>query len=235
MAQFETDFSEYTTGVAPSDWTQRWNTIRYTPTVQASSLPSGTLSTKALRIVGTSDGRYALTWDTPGSISGDVEVLCRIQHAHTTNIDQAIRTHICTSGIPSLESAYFTNFFVATSPTTVALAEYDGGTATNVAAAEISVARNTWYWVRLQKSSTTIQAKVWAHGESEPSSWSPSGSDSSLSSGSVGFGRVYSAGTLWSDFFSVGTGGDSAPSPSSILPHFADMRGGLNNDMTGGI
>ena len=216
MAQFATDFSEYETNAAPSDWTQWWNTSAFTPSVQASLLPSGTLSSKALRITGTSISRYALTWDAVGNVTGNVEILCRWLWAHTSNVDDPMRAHICTGGSAGAENGYFLNTWFNQSPTVVGSGKYVSGTATVLDTPTFSLARSTWYWVRLQKSSTTIRFKIWAHGSAEPGSWTSSITDSSLSSGRVGIGRANNGGTLWCDFFSVGTGGDSAP--AELLP-----------------
>ena len=210
MAQFATDFSGYASGAQPSDWTERWNTGNFASTVEGSGLPAGTLSAKALRITGTVDSWYALTWDLVGSVSGDVEVLVRWHHAHTADIDWPVYLHVCVSGGVESENAYGAVHYLSVNQGKVE--RVSGGVETSLGAASITLDRNAWYWTRLQRSSTTIRVRMWAHGAAEPDTWLVSAVDATHTSGAVGVGRWAFAGTLWCDFFSVGTAGDPASS-----------------------
>ena len=212
VAQFVTDFSEYTSGAQPSDWTERWNPANFAATVAETGLPAGTLSTKALRVTGTLHSWYALTWDLVGSVSGDAEVLARWRHEHTEDIDHPVMLHVCVSGT---QSADMNTYAVAGRLLVdrVEMRRVASGVSHVFATPTVTLDRDTWYWTRLQRSGTTIRARVWAHGTSEPTEWTASATDTTHTSGSVGIGRHAPAGTLWSDYFSVGTGGASAPSP----------------------
>ncbi len=60
------------------------------------------------------------------------------------------------------------------------------GTATMLKSTPFTASANTSYTIRFQVSGTTLNAKVWATGSAEPSGWTLTTSDSSLTSGHVG-------------------------------------------------
>lgn len=49
------------------------------------------------------------------------------------------------------------------------------------ASASFTYSTNTFYWMRFRAVGTSLRAKIWADGSSEPSSWTISGTDSSIS------------------------------------------------------
>jgi hypothetical protein len=53
----------------------------------------------------------------------------------------------------------------------VAIVFYQNGTRWELNRAAKTVSKNTWYWVRFERTSTALRAKVWAQGTTEPSSW----------------------------------------------------------------
>jgi hypothetical protein len=70
---------------------------------------------------------------------------------------------------------------------------------------------NTEYMIRLRANSTNLSAKVWAYGDSEPTEWTLTASDSSLTaSGWSGVFNFFST-THSTDFVGIGTNGDTAP------------------------
>lgn len=207
MTQSYTDFSDSPT------LTERWNTGNYAATIQTTSLPSG-FGTHALRIqLSTSAARYAVSWDNPGtSISGDVEVLAKVQHAHTSDIGNTVGAILHGGGAAGTEDAYvaaLNNF----GSDTFLLSEYPagGGSVTHATSTATAIGRNVSYRIRFQRTGTTIRARVWADGSGEPGTWDVTATDATLSSGWIGIWSVLTAGTTWVDWIGVGTGGDAAP------------------------
>ncbi len=154
--------------------------------------------------------RYALSWDDVGTVSGDVEILVMMQFAHTADVDNAIRCFVHGSGSSASESAYGADGLLSSNRAN--LTKYVSGTATGLASPVLTMDRNIWYWMRLQRTGTTIRNRVWADGGAEPGTWNGSVTDSSLSSGWVGVGlTIAAAGVTWVAKVGVGTGGDPAP------------------------
>lgn len=87
-------------------------------------------------------------------------------------------------------------------------------TGATVATAASSHSVSTDYWLRFRANGTTISAKIWADGGSEPGSWTVSGTDSDIAAaGWVGIAASGSSGGgIVVKKFGVGTNGDTAPS-----------------------
>lgn len=210
MAQFWTDMSDSPT------LTKRWNTGDYAATIETSGIPSGG-GTHALRILRTgSQSRFAVSWDNPGtSISGDVEVLAMLQHEHTSNTNNLMGAALHGAGAASSESAYFTR--IATNSASQNIVKYvSGGGTTSIASGTVTVSRNLWYRVRLQRTGTTIRTRIWQDGSGEPGTWDASTTDSDLSAGWTGIWSALPAGTVWCAWIGVGTGGDPAPDTTPV-------------------
>lgn len=89
-----------------------------------------------------------------------------------------------------------------------------GGSITQIATATLSaLSTDTYYWVRLRCNGTSIKAKVWADGGSEPGTWDCDATDTSGPGAVDGYAGIYSpnASTHTWDSFGVGTNGDTAP------------------------
>jgi len=75
---------------------------------------------------------------------------------------------------------------------------------------------NAWYYIRFRANGTTVQMRIWKDGEVEPTAWSVTVTDSSVTAaGWVGVTQISATGTRDIDWFSVGTNGDTAPLPTS--------------------
>ncbi len=205
--EFFTDFTEYSSGTQPSDWTTRWNTGNATSTVESSGLPSGAGS-KALKVVqGGSNAIYALSWDDLGTVSGDIEILVKWQTTTVGSNEVGRSAVLHGSGSSGSEGAYFSSISGAYGYQ----ARYLSGSLANLGNTGVSIAANTWYWTRFQRTGNIIRTKIWPDSGSEPGSWSASFTDLSHSSGWAGVGSFAASTTLWVDQFGVGTGGDAAP------------------------
>lgn len=85
----------------------------------------------------------------------------------------------------------------------------------------ISDTVDEWIFVRFNCDGASLRAREWEPGNAEPETWTISGSDASYSDGTAGL-YVYLAAAGYNDanvdiaWFSCGTGGASAPSPTLL-------------------
>jgi hypothetical protein len=204
MTQFKTDFSEYAVDSKPSDWTNQWNSSGEQFHIVTEI--SQTVGDKILKIDEASSARRGLSWNDVGT-PHDVEIFARIrnENAYYSNAYLVARGF----GEVGNESAYrfliFNDVF--------SIGKYVDGSSINITTFGTPL-DNIWYNVRFRVSGEDIKAKAWGDDEDEPDSWNIEETDSSLSGegwvGVLGFNANYHSST---DFFTVGTGGDSAPDP----------------------
>lgn len=217
MAQYYTDFSGYTTGVAPSDWTARWVTSGVTYTVREES---GATGGKCLRGVRASSGaRSLLSWD---AIDGDagratLDILVRVRASAQPSNTQVVGVTARASGSSGNESGY--NALPLRTGLTldgfVGISKYVSGTFTSGIFEEKSWTAGTWYWARIQYEGSAQRVRRWAGAlGDEPGTWDATDTDTSLSSaGWVGLLFPSNGANIDVDVFAVGTGGDAAPYP----------------------
>lgn len=206
MAQYSTDFGEYTTGVQPDDWAEKWNTADQNFTVEEVRSPG---QGKVLRGDNSSQTPCGLAWDDIGEVA-DCEILARIQD----DVDWATTGYVVARGGGAAGSEegifiWFDNYGLK-------LSNYGGSFSSQ---SLLNSSEDTWYWVRLKVSGTSVKAKAWANDLSdEPDEWTVEVTESNLTSGWVGVAQ-YHTYKGFTDWFSVGTGTDSAPAPdNSSLP-----------------
>ncbi len=220
MAQYYTDFSEYTTSAAPSDWTARWVTSGVTYEVREEV---GATGGKYLRGVRASSGaRSLLSWD---AIDGDagratLDILVRVRASARPSNTQVFGVTARASGAASSESGY--NALPIRMGISrvgfVGISKYVSGAFTTGLFEEKAWSAGTWYWARIQYVGSTQRVRRWsgALGD-EPGTWDATYTDSSLSSaGWVGLLFPSTDVTVDVDIFSVGTGGDAAPAGPPI-------------------
>lgn len=216
--QYRTDFSEYTIGVAPPDWSVRWGPTGFSVAVQS---VAGSISGKALRWTKTAVNiRQGLSWDKIPTIA-DVEILIRFRvTAAWGNGDSLMFSSTRSSGASGAETAYRCNSNGTVSGTlsttninkVASGVNTNLGTATNIPSPNLAV--NDWMWMRFRVIGSSLSRKTWHQGASEPGSFDETLTDSSLTAG--GWTGLSDAGTapatIEVDFFSVGLSGGSAPS-----------------------
>lgn len=210
---YETCFQEYTTGLQPSDWTERWHT-----TVAASDVQNdvGAIGGKKLRTVHSSSDRYYLSWDAPSGpdyqYDNDVEILAKV--LTPTDNKWVVRLVIHGSGTDSNEDGYLLDLHVSTDE--IEIAELSSGFAGVLATVSKTLDVDTWYWVRFRReaSGSTLKGKVWAVGAAEPGAWDISTTDSSNTEGRIGIGS--NIGDHYCDWFSVCLGGGTARGPEDV-------------------
>lgn len=205
MTTYFNDFNSYTTGLAPSDWTERTNTGVISSTVVVGG------SDKILSVVKTSSSRTMMSWN---AIDGDgstdnIEILTKYNFAVVTSTVVA-GVALRASGASGSESQYHVTNFGAQ----LRLAKIVSGMVITISqTASLSLTANTWYWLRFRANSTSLKARIWADGGEEPGTWAIDTTDSAVSG--TGWGGVYGFTSTCApnyDTFGIGTAGDIAPS-----------------------
>jgi len=205
MADYSTDFSEYTTGNQPSDWTERWHTTVATAIVTADA---GAEGGKVLRVDHSSNNRYAISWDDVGDVT-DVEILAKVRFSESgIGISRMFVRGSGTTG----ETGYFVD--IHSSDETVDLSYYNNASSGVLATIRKCLIPffDEWFLVRLRAEGISLKAKIWEYGIPEPADWMIEETNALLSTGWVGFGS-YSGNYNDCDWFGVATGGDSVTNP----------------------
>lgn len=207
MADYCTNFSEYTTGVQPSDWTARWNTAT---TTWATREKSGTTGGKALENTVSATAYRLLSWDdVDGDGSrADSEIICRFR---STGIgSDTFMLALRASGSAGSETAYIAH---NTSATNLRISRIVAGTTTAIANLSVdTINSNEWYTMRFRVNSTALKVKFWASDHAaEPSAWSIETTDINIAAaGWVGVATRSASATRDYDDVAIATGGGTA-------------------------
>jgi hypothetical protein len=219
MATGFTDFSEYTTGVKPSDWTYRYSASSGAEVVTG---VSGDTGGKVLRFNpgNSTTTLYGLSWDVLDDLS-DVELVIRYQLIGTGQKFFHLGARMAGSSLSNADYYSGTVIRIASSEQR-RLYKRVSGSPTTISSTNETISSGVWRWVRLRCNGTTIQTKHWLDSESEPGSWTYSVTDSSLSA-SGWAGLIHGAITTvvvendaYVDIFGYGTGGDTAPTTGTV-------------------
>jgi hypothetical protein len=227
MAQYFTDFSEYTSEAQPSDWTRRFGTGTWTAEDDA-----GATGGKVLRQVGPTNFDF-LAWD---AIDADVdrddsEVLFRARFttAGGTNTEiRALHRGSNTSG----RTGYVNGLRPGT---TSANSSYlNAGSFTDIQATNPGglPSADQWFWVRSRVVGTTIQLRFWLDGNAEPGTWTFENTDATVAG--AGWIGLYSNRDqlIEVDVYGVGTNGDAAPDEAVSTDPAAALTGTLADGAT---
>lgn len=197
MAQYFTDFAGNSVGsTPPTGWTERGTA---TGGYEVVTGPYAGYNTTTFA------NQYDfLTWDTVGSVSGDVEIVGLFRFTNDS-FPGGVALHV-QSGSTSGYVGMFT--FSGDVP---AIWLVNSGSDSSLDSDTGTYSVDTDYWIRLQITGTTVRARYWADGGSEPGTWQSSATDTTFTSGYVGlFARNWPGTRTWKKI-GVGTGGDAAP------------------------
>lgn len=216
MAQYFTDFSEYTLGeieneTSDADWTPRiwwrstWNISSFGASDQVLEYITGTAST----------ARRLLTWDAVPAVA-DVEV-----YAEIPLVDGAWPFSAIALRADPLKNSENSNSDTHTyrvgfyGPNAI-VQRYKNGTYTNVStvAHGIDTAEGTAK-VRVKAIGDNFKVRVWAGGDPEPATWDIDVDDASGISEEGLVGAVIFNPSARYLSYGVGTGGDAAPTSSA--------------------
>jgi hypothetical protein len=214
MAIFYSNISTDTIGsVLPSDWTQQTGSLTFNVVSDNTTPVTNRILTESAV---TTPGD--ITWNTPGT-NNDAEVLNLFQLNSGSAIVAGAFVWANLRHAVGVQTAYSASLIAD---------DTSGGTTGRISSVVNSVVTGssttfsfnwsaaTWYWCRFRVSGTTLTAKFWLLGNSEPSAVNVTWSDSSLASGLCGV-RLGTVGQQLA-YFSVGTAGDSPPQPPASGP-----------------
>lgn len=211
--QYFTDFSEYTTGSLPSDWTRRWASDGTDWIVRADAGSSGG---KSLFVEG--DGashRRMLSWNILDSASATVEMYWTFSLESTSNdCFGAARG----SGSASSEQAYRIGYNQASRG--YELAKYVSGSYTRISYGALSLSTGTWYKSRALVSGNNLKLRTWLATDSEPGTWNLEATDTSITTaGWIGLAAFYSTSgeSNGARFGEYGVGLNGQPAPTAPL------------------
>lgn len=167
-------------GGIPANWAADWVTTNVSWVEGASGYMRGAPSVS---------GRHALRWAVPGT-KADLEVLVKLRCDRLTGTESYDGIAVRGSGAAGAENGYRCVLFSNAGSPKIDLSSYVSGTLTSIQQPGFTWAVNTWYWMRVRIAGTSIKARVWADGASEPSTWLIDTTDSSV------------AGAGWTGIFS---------------------------------
>lgn len=200
MAQHFLDFSSYTVGNTPSDWTL--NIGSGDPTVESVSGAEGGV------VLECETGSTEWTFSYDEVSHEDIEVLGKFRADST---DGGFGLVARAQG----DTSYLG--YVWTGDDTINLAYLDNGSWNFIDDASFTFSANTWYWMRLRVNGSDISIKIWEDGQSEPGSWNISTTDNNITgSGDAGIYLTSTNALLEYDIIGIGTNGDTAPSESPV-------------------
>lgn len=210
MAEYSTNFSEYTSGSKPSDWTRRFTGANNVWTVEN---VSGATGGKVLRHnTGISDENLEiLTWD-------DVDA-----DAARDNVEILVRARIVTGG-EKLPWESQLGPIARTTPTFEGVSAGHDREQQRISEAGVNVVTqadspltegDTWYWINERVNGGNLYSRIWKDGETKPDWQLTSSNYQNTSVGSVGVWRFYSTKIEY-DVFIVATDGDATEIPVSV-------------------
>lgn len=210
MAQYFTDFSEYTTSAEPSDWTKRWVTSNVTWEVREDGGATG--GKLLFHTVSGGAQRSALSWneiDSDGD-RDDVEIVFKWRS--TGSATSRMLGLARGSGSASSETGYVHGWSHG-SYSGVAAQKYVSGTFSRFGEdAQSAISANTWQITRVRINGTSHSVKHWLAADSEPGTWDVEATDSAISAaGWVGLMQFSNLPDYEVDWYGVGTNGDTAP------------------------
>ncbi|MGM0437498.1 MAG: hypothetical protein ACQEQD_04435 [Bacillota bacterium] len=209
MALYYTDFSEYTAGSPPDDWTHdHWSTDYQDWDIIGDS---GTLGDQYLETENTSTNErdHLFVWDKIDDDNNrdNVEIVAKLRT--NKGYRNQNRLYVRASGSENDETAYYAELY---NNDTFYVRKEVNGSISNLNSISYSFFIDTWYWMRLRVNGSDIKAKVWEDGETEPESWDIEETDTGITgTGWVGVGGYIHDSIRDFDVVGVATNGDAAP------------------------
>jgi hypothetical protein len=106
--------------------------------------------------------------DAPDALEGDLVVRLRTGVAGDSNLGAVMRGNLATGEAVTAQLQATTG--TGSNQLTLRVLTAGGGF-TTLATGSFTWAINTWYFIRLNITGTTVRARIWAVGTSEPSTW----------------------------------------------------------------
>lgn len=179
------------------------------PTAAGNDAPAWSIvNTNELQATSASSHNELLAWnDIDGDANrADVELLFQYYNDSATASQRVAGVRMATSGTR-------TGYAVRVRTNSIDTYRFTGLTFTAITNSAVSFSSGTWCWVRFRVNGTTVRARIWADGDSEPGTWDCDSTDSTYSTaGHVGPLKGANTNTQKWRKFGVGTNGDTAPS-----------------------
>lgn len=212
MARFIYTFDQDTVGEGlPAGWLASQGEGFATPRIDASL--AGTVGNAfAMSFADVSSRLRTFSPTAIGFNSGDIEILTRVASPAITNGNPRVVLNFQAGASPSL-------YFLTWTSTAFQLRRTLSGNAVTLASVPMTFTGGTFYNIRFAEFGNQVRAKIWTGTlADEPAAWTISVTDTNLTSGEVAVGGLNGGSSdLYFDFFTVGTGADSAPSPYTNL------------------
>lgn len=201
MAQYFTDFSEYTTGQEPSDWTKYGETSR----VYNVEFVSGVGNVLRGTYGGTNQTVTTFMWDSVPN-HADSDVLLRMRFTEQGEDDFSIMNRAT-----GASDAYRGDKVADQRRVSKRVTGSFTSLGSQIHPDDTAIDQGDWFWIRLRTNGSDIEVSIWMDVDPEPGSPHLTATDTSLASGQVGIGQ-YRNRTFEISQYSVGTAGDVAPS-----------------------
>ena len=213
VSQFYTDFSEYSTGSAPPDWTSRWVPIS---AVSVEAISEG-VSDRALRLTLPSGvNRTFLSWDAMGEHK-NVEMVGRYRIVSGGNSPSFVHPGFCIrgSGSAGTEQGYRGFRYRYQDVARCSVQGYeDGPSDYSQSFITTDVVPNFslggWHWIKVRVYAGMIYAKAWREPNTEGADWQTSHPVAKPDPGLLGLGGLDECTVEWS-WVGVGINGHAAP------------------------
>jgi hypothetical protein len=125
--------------------------------------------------------------DAPDALEGDLVVRLRTGVAGDSNLGAVMRGNLATGEAVTAQLQATTG--TGSNQLTLRVLTAGGGF-TTLATASFSWVINTWYFIRLNITGTTVRARIWAVGTSEPSTWTVTATNVTLPADAGPYGWV---------------------------------------------
>lgn len=194
-----TDYSEYSTGSIPSDWTRTFGTAGTWTVVSDGAATGG----KVLRYTNSATGfqRKAIEWTGIGNFT-NTEIHARIRfssgYASIAEPLGGIASRI--SGTASSESVIYAAILRNQSYSIQEIINGSGASLETIAGV---FDPNTWYEMKMKTLNNTIQVKIWLSSNPEPEEWTFMAITSLQQSSKVGLYQAFNTTTFDVDWFKV--------------------------------
>lgn len=207
-----------TTGVAPTNFTNRYTTTNQTWTVESVSEAE---DSRVFRFVHTASAIRLFSFDDVDADSErqDAEIVVRWR-INDADAHLGFSLWLNGSGAAGTEDGYLVEYELQFGVNEqFQLKRYDAGTPTDIGSTVVFSGNrpviDAWYYARFRKNGTALQFRVWNEGSAEPTDWLIDQTDSDLDvDGWVGVG-VRNQDQFEIDYVGVGTNGDTAPIDAS--------------------
>jgi hypothetical protein len=209
--RWRSDFGEFTKGgsSAPVEYPPSIvEDIGYTAnaTYAITGDGAGNVSMATFKLITTSLSTHRFAYFEKGpsyNNADDVEILTKLKTDQNSDhqMKVALRCWADTGYLGVLEVA---------SDQVVIYRQLTDSTYSSLNNAAMSLAADTWYWVRFRANGTNLSLKVWADGGAEPGPWTVTTTDSTHTRGFTGLKKYAPTGSFWCDYYEIATGGLSA-------------------------